>query len=104
MPWIEAERCESLATVVVCRCPEGLLLICVSVCCLIPMYLMCQGFISTEEFASIPELSINPLHTRMGQMFNHVNFKVSVRPCSTGTRDLDLSPLHCSLQIQVSVA
>ncbi|CAL8462515.1 g2048 [Coccomyxa elongata] len=34
-----------------------------------------KGFISTEEFASIPELSINPLHTRMGQMFNHVNFK-----------------------------
>ena len=36
-----------------------------------------QGFISTEEFLSIPELSINPLHTRMGQIFNHVNFKVS---------------------------
>ena len=35
-----------------------------------------QGFISHEEFQSIPELSINPLHTRMGQVFNHVNFKV----------------------------
>ncbi len=37
---------------------------------------MHQGFISSEEFSSIPELSINPLHSRMGQMFNHVNFKV----------------------------
>ena len=38
--------------------------------------LLCmQGFISHEEFQSIPELSINPLHTRMGQVFNHVNFK-----------------------------
>ena len=34
-----------------------------------------QGYISTEEFLSIPELSINPLHSRMGQIFNHVNFK-----------------------------
>lgn len=34
-----------------------------------------KGFISHEEFQSIPELSINPLHTRMGQVFNHVNFK-----------------------------
>ncbi|EIE23968.1 EF-hand [Coccomyxa subellipsoidea C-169] len=34
-----------------------------------------KGFISSEEFSSIPELSINPLHSRMGQMFNHVNFK-----------------------------
>jgi hypothetical protein len=39
---------------------------------------MYQGFISSEEFSSIPELSINPLHFRMGQMFNHVNFKVCV--------------------------
>ena len=37
-----------------------------------------QGFISHEEFQSIPELSINPLHTRMGQVFNHVNFKASI--------------------------
>lgn len=55
---------------------------------------VCQGFISTEEFASIPELSINPLHTRMGQMFNHVNFKVSTQSCSSVTEDMDLSILH----------
>lgn len=42
--------------------------------------LLRQGFISTEEFSGIPELSINPLHSRMGQMFNHVNFKVWFQP------------------------
>ena len=42
-----------------------------------------QGFISHEEFQSIPELSINPLHTRMGQVFNHVNFKArSISECA----------------------
>ena len=47
-----------------------------------------QGFISHEEFQSIPELSINPLHTRMGQVFNHVNFKVLTTPFTSP------DPLH----------
>ena len=29
-----------------------------------------------QEFSSIPELSINPLHQRLGQIFSEVNFKV----------------------------
>ncbi|KAK9845346.1 hypothetical protein WJX81_003956 [Elliptochloris bilobata] len=34
-----------------------------------------KGYLSTGEFASIPELSINPLHQRLGQIFSEVNFK-----------------------------
>lgn len=32
-----------------------------------------------QEFASIPELSINPLHQRLGQIFSEVNFKVRTK-------------------------
>jgi hypothetical protein len=40
------------------------------------LVLWAQGYISTEEFMSIPELSINPLQKRMEHMFENVNFKV----------------------------
>ena len=36
-----------------------------------------QGYISAEEFMSIPELSINPLAHRLERMFETVNFKAS---------------------------
>eukprot|EP00884_Botryococcus_braunii_P014974 jgi/Botrbrau1/23478/Bobra.106_1s0030.1 len=33
-----------------------------------------KGFLTREEFLAIPELSINPLHSRMAQMFDNINF------------------------------
>lgn len=34
-----------------------------------------QGFITAEEFLSIPELSINPLAKRLAFFFESINFK-----------------------------
>ncbi len=34
-----------------------------------------QGFITSEEFLSIPELSINPLAKRLAFFFESINFK-----------------------------
>lgn len=34
-----------------------------------------QGFITAEEFLSIPELSINPLAKRLAYFFESINFK-----------------------------
>ena len=36
---------------------------------------MLQGFITSEEFLSIPELSINPLSKRLAFFFESINFK-----------------------------
>ena len=43
-------------------------------------YGLSQGYISAEEFMSIPELSINPLAHRLERMFETVNFKAWQTP------------------------
>lgn len=39
------------------------------------MLSLAQGFISSEEFLSIPELSINPLAQRLSFFVESINFK-----------------------------
>ena len=34
-----------------------------------------QGFITSDEFLTIPELSINPLAKRLAYVFESINFK-----------------------------
>lgn len=42
-----------------------------------------QGYISSDEFLSIPELSINPLAQRLSFMVEGVNFRDFVKLVST---------------------
>lgn len=41
----------------------------------VPSFYTLQGFISTEDFLTIPELSINPLAQRLSFLVESINFK-----------------------------
>lgn len=41
----------------------------------LPLFTLLQGFITADEFLSIPELSINPLAKRLAYLFESINFR-----------------------------